>query len=191
MKTKLFFTLALLIAVTTLFLWRHSSAQKALSAEKPSPVVQKTVTAAPKPNECLSNGPGKEIIVSISQRHLWACAGTTQAYESAVITGMENVPADLTPVGTYHVYGKQTNHTLQGCDPISCWNDFVYYWMPFLNNQYGVYGFHDATWRKAGDFGNISPYSSNASRGCVELPLATAKWLYSWAAPGTTVSIVS
>jgi lipoprotein-anchoring transpeptidase ErfK/SrfK len=63
--------------------------------------------------------------------------------------------------------------------------------MPFLENQYGSYGFHDATWRSASDFGNISPDSSDASHGCVELPLATAKWLYSWAAIGTTVTIKS
>ena len=148
-----------------------------------------TTKPAPKPNACAANSDAQTIIVSISQRHLWACASTTLQYDSAVITGMENLPADLTPVGTYHIYAKQTNLFLNGSDSTGSWHDYVYYWMPFLSNQYGVYGFHDATWRAAGDFGNIDPYSSNASHGCVEMPLATSKWLFNWAAVGATVTI--
>jgi lipoprotein-anchoring transpeptidase ErfK/SrfK len=63
--------------------------------------------------------------------------------------------------------------------------------MPFLDNQYGTYGFHDATWRKASEFGNISPTSQEASHGCIELPLASQKWLYNWAPVGTTVTVES
>jgi lipoprotein-anchoring transpeptidase ErfK/SrfK len=61
--------------------------------------------------------------------------------------------------------------------------------MPFLDNEYGQYGLHDATWRSPGDFGNISPSSSDGSQGCVELPLATAAWLYNWVVIGTPVTI--
>jgi lipoprotein-anchoring transpeptidase ErfK/SrfK len=61
--------------------------------------------------------------------------------------------------------------------------------MPFLDNQYGIYGFHDATWRPSSAFGNINPYSTNASHGCVECPLATAAWLYHWAQIGTAVTV--
>lgn len=144
----------------------------------------------PAPNHCASNtAGGKLILISVGQRHLWACDGQRQAYESAVVTGMDKLAADLTPRGTYHIYGKQTNLYLNGSDSTGSWHDYVYYWMPFLSNQYGVYGFHDATWRADSDFGAIDPNSSNASHGCVELPLATAKWLYGWAAVGTTVTV--
>jgi lipoprotein-anchoring transpeptidase ErfK/SrfK len=122
---------------------------------------------------------------------MWACDGTTKAYNSAVITGMENLPADLTPTGTYHIYAKETNRYLNGSDSTGSWHDYVYYWMPFLDNQYGVYGFHDATWRPGNAFGNISSYSSNASHGCVEMPLVAARWLYNWSTIGTTVTIQS
>jgi lipoprotein-anchoring transpeptidase ErfK/SrfK len=80
---------------------------------------------------------------------------------------------------------------LTGCDTTGCWKDPVYYWMPFLDNQYGSYGFHDATWRADSAFGNINPDSADASHGCVETPLATAKWLYNWDQVGTTVTIES
>lgn len=153
--------------------------------------VAATKTMTQKQSPCIGNTTDKLIIVSISSRHLWACSGNTQQYDSAVVTGQESLAADLTPTGTYQIYGKQTNLYLKGSDSTGSWNDYVYYWMPFLHNQYGTYGFHDATWRNDTEFGNIDPYSSQGSHGCVELPLATAKWIYNWAQNGTTVSIVS
>lgn len=168
------------------------------TAAKPQPLQNSTdsprataTTVQPKNTPCTGNTASKLIIVSISARHLWACAGSSQQYYSAVVTGMQNLAADLTPTGTYHIYGKQTDLHLKGSDSTGSWDDYVYYWMPFLHNQYGTYGFHDATWRNANDFGNIDPYSSQGSHGCVELPLATAKWIYNWAENGTTVSVVS
>jgi lipoprotein-anchoring transpeptidase ErfK/SrfK len=154
------------------------------------PNVAATQTTKPVVNKC-ANVSGQLLIISISERHLWACDNDKQAYDSAVVTGMQKLEADLTPVGTYHIYAKQTNQTLTGSDSTGTWNDFVSYWEPFLSNQYGIYGFHEATWRKDNEFGNIDPYSMDGSHGCVELPLATAKWIYDWSVVGTTVSIVA
>ena len=142
-------------------------------------------------NACASNSLSQLILVSISKRHLWACDGATVVYNSPVVTGMDFLAADLTPPGTYHIYAKESNLNLTGCDSTGCWNDHVSYWMPFLDNQYGVYGLHDATWRPANAFGMIPPSSDEGSHGCVELPLATAAWLYGWANVGTTVTIQS
>lgn len=141
------------------------------------------------PNPCSSNNLSQLILVSISARHLWACDYQTEEYSSAVITGMDFLAADLTPTGTYHIYAKERDVHLIGSDSTGSWNDYVYYWLPFLNNQYGTYGLHDATWRSPNAFGNISPNSNQASHGCVEMPLATAAWIYNWAVVGTTVTI--
>jgi lipoprotein-anchoring transpeptidase ErfK/SrfK len=140
-------------------------------------------------NHCAGNKLDKLVLVSIAQRHLWACQGSKTLYNSPVITGIEFHDSTLTPPGTYHIYAKQTDQTLTGSDVTGSWSDPVQYWMPFLNNPYGTYGLHDATWRPNNAFGNISPVSSDASHGCVELPLATAKWLYNWVEVGTTVTI--
>lgn len=164
-----------------------SSAKPAPSTSTQPAAAATTSTAAVSP--CASNTLSQLILVSISERHLWACAGGSELYNSAVVTGDEQYADTLTPVGTYHIYAKQTDTRLTGSDENGSWNDFVHYWMPFLDNQYGAYGFHDATWRSADAFGNISPDSANASNGCVELPLATAKWLYDWDRVGTTVTI--
>ncbi len=138
---------------------------------------------------CAGNSLTSLVLVRISQRRLWACESNLQLYASSVVTGMAMYPADITPIGTYHIYDKETDQDLKGCDSTGCWNDHVNYWMPWLSNQYGTYGFHDATWRPESAFGNISPNSANASHGCVELPLATAQWLYNWVQVGTTVQI--
>ncbi|MEO7617644.1 MAG: L,D-transpeptidase, partial [Candidatus Saccharibacteria bacterium] len=56
-------------------------------------------------------------------------------------------------------------------------------WMPF----HGGYGLHDAIWRK-GRFGG-QDYIRGGSHGCVNLPDATAEWLYNWSVVGTPVYI--
>lgn len=140
---------------------------------------------------CASNKLDSFLLVSVSQRHLWACQGSKVLYDTPVVTGIEYLAADKTPTGTYHIYSKLTNQTLTGADTTGTWSDPVQYWMPFLNNKYGTYGLHDATWRDNSAFGNISPNSADASHGCVELPLAASAWLYNWAQVGTTVTIKS
>jgi lipoprotein-anchoring transpeptidase ErfK/SrfK len=170
----------------------NTTNRQILTKTTPTPVVSKTPAVAAAPtNYCAGNTLDELIKVSISQRHLWACQEAQEVYDTPVVTGIEYLAADLTPAGTYHIYGKYTDTTLRGCDTTGCWNDYVNYWMPFLHNEYGSYGLHDATWRSPGDFGNISPDSSNASHGCVELPLGAAKWLYDWASIGTTVTVQS
>lgn len=154
------------------------------------------VAAKSSTDYCTGNTLSQLVLVSISKQHLWACNGVTTVYDSAVVTGMEQYAADLTPPGTYHIYAKQTNQDLKGCDSTGCWDDPVSYWMPWLSNQYGIYGFHDATWRKPSQFGNVDIYAPETaavvgSHGCVELPLATAKWIYDWSHVGTTVKVVS
>jgi len=196
-SSQLLIGIVVLIALTTglVYGWHAAAAKESTEsthkAARATASYNPAVTTVPKPTACAQNKLDKDIVVSISKRHLWACSSDTVSYDSAVVTGMENLPADLTPTGIYHIYAKYTDTNLIGHDSTGSWNDHVSYWLPWLHNQYGSYGFHDATWRKDSDFGNISPYSSDASHGCVELPLATAKWLYDWAPIGTTVTIVS
>jgi hypothetical protein len=162
----------------------------AINKKSPSKSATTTpIKVAAAPNPCASNSLSQLVLVSTSARHLWACDYTTEAYNSPVITGMDFLAADITPTGTYHIYAKETDTHLIGHDSTGSWNDYVYYWEPFLTNQFGEYGLHDATWRSSTDFGSISPGSNEASHGCVEMPLATAAWIYNWSQIGTTVTI--
>jgi len=154
-----------------------------------APAVATPVVAQPKP--CGTGNGAKSVVISISARHLWACANAKQIYDAPVITGMEAHESTKTPLGTYHIYTKQTDVTLKGSDETGSWNDPVHYWLPFLDNQYGTYGFHDATWRPGNPFGTVDPNTADASHGCVEVPLDTSAWLYKWAEVGTTVIVES
>jgi lipoprotein-anchoring transpeptidase ErfK/SrfK len=178
----------------------NSSTNLNSSTVDKSPETSKTPTLASavnKPatpatvNPCASNSLSELILVSISKQHLWACDRSSVKYSSPVVTGDEQYDDTLTPPGTYHIYAKQTNRTLTGSSELGNWDVFVHYWMPFLYNKYGAYGLHDATWRTNNQFGHVNINSTNASNGCVELPLATAAWLYNWDYVGTTVTIQS
>ena len=201
---KLLFTIAIIAAIAYGLLYSGHTVNAPASHSTTSSSASKPNTLpAIAPNPCASNTLSQLVLVSISQQHFWACDGTTQVYGSAVITGMELYPADLTPTGTYHIYAKATGQTLAGHDNTGSWSDYVYYWMPFLDNQYGTYGFHDLTQTANGaegradsDFGNINinaPFTAakHGSHGCVETPLAAMKWLYDWAQVGTTVTVES
>ena len=197
-------TIIVLIAVILgLSIW-HIEDHKSATVKHSAVTKTTTVVATkpkPVPSVCAGNIISQEVIVSITKQHLWACSGATQSYDSPVITGMETLAADLTPVGTYKIYAKETDVYLKGHDSTGSWDDFVNYWMPFLDNQYGVYGFHDLTQAANGangransDFGNINVYApytaaEHGSHGCVEVPLTTSAWLYNWAQIGTTVVI--
>jgi lipoprotein-anchoring transpeptidase ErfK/SrfK len=158
---------------------------------KPKTAAAAAATKLKEVNRCADNTLDKFILVDISERHLWACAGSKTAYQTPVITGMEKHASTLTPRGTYHIYAKKADTVLTGSDETGSWRDPVAYWMPFLDNQYGTYGFHDATWRSASEFGSVDPNTEDASHGCVELPLGASGWIYAWAGVGTTLTVES
>lgn len=171
----------------------RTDSRQSASINRPAPANSAPAALAGVPsgkNHCADNTDGKLIKVSIGQRRLWACEGSKTVHETPVITGLETLESNLTPRGTYHIYAKQHDTRLRGNDARGSWDRPVQYWMPFLDNQHGTYGFHDATWKPDSAFGNVDPNTSqDSSRGCVELPLSSQKWLYDWAPVHTTVRI--
>lgn len=188
-KSRGFFKFLVIIAIVAAgwFGYHHSSSSTPdIRPNEGNLVITGTKTVK---NMCTTNTASKQIVISVSARHIWACELTKSVYDAPAITGMEAQEDTKTPVGEYKIYAKQTNTTLSGSDSTGSWKDPVYYWMPFLDNQYGTYGFHDATWRASDKFGNVDPNSNDASHGCVELPLAASKWIYNWAHVGTAVRV--
>ena len=198
-RSKLMITVVLVavIGLGVFIGFRSGSSSTAISQSSQSnvPVItpQKTPAVAPAPavNPCAGNRLDKFIKISVNQRKLWACEGTKLAYEAPIISGKAKHEETITPAGTYKIYGKTTDTRLVGKDSTGSWDRPVSYWMPFLDNQHGTYGFHDATWRPDSEFGQIDPNSEDGSHGCVELTLAAQKWVYEWAPVGTTLTIES
>ncbi|MCD8130490.1 MAG: L,D-transpeptidase [Lachnospiraceae bacterium] len=120
---------------------------------------------------------GTYIEVDISGQHCYMYEDGELIWESDCVTGDAAKGRD-TPTGVYYIEYKQKNRTLRGED----YETFVYYWMHFYNGC----GFHDAYWRSS--FGG-EIYLTNGSHGCVNLPSASAKELYSLVSSGMTVIV--
>lgn len=159
------------------------------AANTAQPESAPAVSAAASKNYCSTNTQPKYILIDVSERHLWACEQGKTVYDAKVITGSLLHESTLTPPGDYKVYAKTTNTTLTGSDELGTWKMPVFFWMPFLDNQHGTYGFHDATWRKDSEFGGTDPATDKASHGCVELTKTDMAWLYNWADAGTPLHV--
>ena len=193
---KLIITMLVVVALISIPLLRGGGDSKKPAAnqsnsQKAAPAAVVVTAPTKNKNKCADNTLDKLVQVSVSQRHMWACEKTKTVHDAPVITGMTAHDSTLTPPGTYTIYGKQTDTRLTGADETGTWDRPVDYWMPFLDNQHGTYGFHDATWRPSNEFGKVDPASDDASHGCVELPLNSMAWLYKWAPTGTSVTIES
>ncbi len=105
-------------------------------------------------------------------------------YESPITSGATGAHLG-TVTGLFSIYYKTTNTHLVGYQYGYNYDVPVKYWMPF----YSGYGLHDASWRN-GNFGETSGplgYYYDGSHGCVNLPDATAEFIYNWSVVGTPV----
>lgn len=122
---------------------------------------------------------GRYIEINLSRQRLWVYQDKQVIYESPITSGAAGAGYP-TVTGLFSIQAKQTNRNLNGYAIGYDYNVAVKYWMPFSGN----YGLHDASWRSA--FGG-QDYYYGGSHGCVNLPLATAAFLYGWASVGTPV----
>ncbi len=122
------------------------------------------------------------IEINLTSQHLWAYQDNKLVYDSPVTSGATGAGFP-TVTGMFSILAKQTDRHLVGYQygPAYNYDVFVQYWMQF----YEGYGLHDASWRN-GNFGG-QDYYHDGSHGCVNLPLATAAWLYNWSSVGTPV----
>lgn len=123
---------------------------------------------------------GRYIEVNLSKQHLWVYQDHNVIYESPLTSGATGAGFP-TVTGLFSIYYKNTNTYLNGRIYGYNYNVHVNYWMPF----YQGYGLHDAYWRN-GNFGGPD-YYYGGSHGCVNLPDATAAFIYGWADVGTPV----
>jgi lipoprotein-anchoring transpeptidase ErfK/SrfK len=129
---------------------------------------------------------GTYIEVNLSKQHLWVWQDHQVIYDSPVTSGATGAGFP-TATGLFAIYYKATNTHLVGYQygPAYNYDVAVQYWMPF----YKGFGLHDASWRH-GNFGETSGpfgYYYDGSHGCINLPLATAAFLYNWSHIGTPV----
>lgn len=135
----------------------------------------------PRPNACAGNADTQFVLVSIAKQHVWMCARGRLVFSTPVTTGAVELPEDSTPTGRYEIQAKDTDTTLTLQSGAQYQVD---YWIPF---DAPLFGFHDSSWQRF-RYGSAK-YRTEGSHGCVHMPLAAMKFLYSWADVGATVRI--
>ena len=115
--------------------------------------------------------------INLTAQHLFVYKNGSKVYETDFVSGNESKDCGTRP-GLYFIKYKEKDATLRGDDyatPVS-------YWMPFD----GGIGLHDATWRSK--FGGTI-YKTAGSHGCVNLPPAAAKEIFSIVDSGEPVIV--
>lgn len=117
-----------------------------------------------------SNGQ-RWIEVNLSEQRVYAYEGDTIVNSFLVSTGVEATP---TVTGEYRIYVKVRIQDMSGPG---------YYLpdVPWIMYFYEGYGFHGTYWH--------NNFGTPMSRGCVNMRIEDAAWLYDWASVGTLVNI--
>jgi len=155
-------------------------------------VVQETVAAANR--DFKATMPVKAVVVFTGSQSLALYDHDHIILTSDVTTGG---PGLETSLGVYHIYFKASPFTFHSPwppgSPYYYLPTDVQYWMPFDGGQ----GLHDASWRSNfGPGSNFAPTDLGTgsyiqgTHGCVNLPLATAQFIWDWAPIGTAVVVM-
>ena len=111
------------------------------------------------------------IDVNISEQRVYAYEGNVVVNSFLVSTGLPETP---TVTGRYQIWVKVRIQDMSG--PGYYLKD-----VPYVMYFYEDYGLHGTYWHN--NFGRPM------SRGCVNLTIDDAKWLYNWASVGTVVDV--
>ncbi len=118
----------------------------------------------------------KWIDVNLSKYTLTAYVGATPVKGPiSVVTGKRSTP---TITGIYSIYHKTRLQDMSGDNGDG--TRYLVKDVPDVMYFKGDYGIHGAYWNKT--------WGRGGSHGCVNVPLAEAKWLYGWAPYRTTVA---
>jgi lipoprotein-anchoring transpeptidase ErfK/SrfK len=114
---------------------------------------------------------GRWIDVNLSQQQVYAYEGNTLVNSFIVSTGLPDTP---TVTGEFRIYVKVPLQDMSG--PGYYLTDVP--WVMFFYEDYGLHGTY---WH--------NNFGTPMSRGCVNLTVEDAAWLYNWASVGTPVSV--
>lgn len=118
----------------------------------------------------------KLITVDIGKQRLFAWEGGRILKEFKVSTGMRYTP---TVKGSFKIRTKVEKQNMKGSYPP--YEPYFIKDVPNIMYFYGAYAIHGTFWHNS--------FGYRASHGCVNLPVADAKWVYDWAPVGTRVEV--
>jgi lipoprotein-anchoring transpeptidase ErfK/SrfK len=135
-----------------------------------SEVVPTTQANLDEPIGSTGNG-GRWVDVNLSQQMVYAYEGDVVVNSFVVSTGVAGTP---TVTGRYKIYVKNRMQDMSG-------PGYYLHDVPYVMFFYGDYGLHGTYWH--------NNFGVPMSRGCVNLTIDDAAWLFSWASVGTVVNV--
>jgi lipoprotein-anchoring transpeptidase ErfK/SrfK len=156
-------------------------------AELHASMLGKNLRAIPKKSQ------SKVILINISNQWMHIYQDGKQIANTPITTGR---PGLDTPIGTFHVFNKQSPTTFYSMWSPGSSNYFAPTHINFaLEFLYPGYFIHDSLWRHDYGPGSNGPHYvpgygfESGSHGCVNVPYSTMNWLYSWADVNTAVQL--
>lgn len=123
----------------------------------------------------------KLITVDLGKQMLYAWEGGQIKHQTPVSTGMNLTP---TVRGSFKIQRKYATQNMAGPSPYKYIYPTGRYFIKDVPNVmyfYQGYAIHGAYWH--------TRFGTRASHGCVNVPLASAQWLFDWAGVGTRVEV--
>jgi lipoprotein-anchoring transpeptidase ErfK/SrfK len=142
------------------------------SPEPTADIVDETPVIADEPaSDVQQPNDGRWIDVNLSAQQIYAYEGDVLVNSFIVSTGVYGTP---TVTGEFNIYVKVPMQDMSGPG---------YYLpdVPWVMFFYDEYGFHGTYWH--------DNFGTPMSRGCVNLRMEDAEWLYHWASVGTPVVV--
>lgn len=124
----------------------------------------------------------KWVDVNLSTFTVTPYVGATRAHDP--IPMVPGAPATPTAQGLFHVYLQYESQTMRGENADG--SRYVTPGVPWVTYFTGSYALHGAPWRSSFGWGGAA-----GSHGCVNMPVAGAKWVYDWVTIGTPVAVHS
>lgn len=120
--------------------------------------------------------------IDLTNQQLWYYKDGKEEYTCYIVSGQTTSQARTTLEGVYKLWDKQTNFRMKSSNADGEeWDVTCNYWN---NVSICGIGLHDSTWR--GAFGGTI-YKWNGSHGCINMPLAGAKYIFDNVEYGTPV----
>jgi len=128
------------------------------------------------------SGTGRRAVYSIRQQHVWVVDGGEMVIRTFPVSGMKGQPKP----GTYSVFSQ----SLSSFSPELPGVTFRYMTRFAIGRNGGNIGFHEIPVRNGKPLQPVEELGTFKGSGCLRSSTADARFMYSWAKPGTKVVVV-
>lgn len=153
------------------------------STSSPSTTVIETPSTTAAVRELpLRSGRGRRAVYSIGQQHVWVVNADETIIRTFPVSGMKGQPR----LGTYSVFSQSLNSFSPELPGVT----FRYMTRFAIGRNGGNIGFHEIPVRNGKPMQTVEELGAFKGSGCLRSSTADARFMYSWAKPGTKVVVV-